>query len=328
MDRKLACLLGVIAVILVFVFYNTSSKLNRMYEEVSGQRNTIASLEHKLDQVSGGLNSITQDIQKTLEEQQKRIAWKKHTTAKYNRDTKTADMRISIALKELEKNGKVLLKTEKGTDVSTIPMSHKEGLEYYADIRVGLEDPVRLSAVCDGNMVREELLFKINLRELLENRIWIGSGGWSTSYSPDSGKTEYQRDFEIINNHNGDESLRIRSCRVEWKADNKIVFTETYDSPDNEIFSDEAQDRIKVILGNGSNGYEFDSEKETNLSLHITMEDYLGLAYEYAECEILSAGDGKDQKPDPVSASSGSTGAFSISEDSDNPENSGFHLVQ
>ncbi|HHV60777.1 MAG TPA: hypothetical protein GXX49_10915 [Clostridiaceae bacterium] len=291
MKKYIVVAAGVVVVILLIFSIMINSRLERIEQALDNQRGYIQSLDNGISQIRNQISSVTDNIRQALEEQQKVVADAYHTTLGYDKSTKIADMRISVTFKEMEKNSEVLLKTVRNSEVSTVPMKAEGGLSYSVDIKAGLDDEISFSAVIDGSVLKEEYLFDLCYKDLLENRINIDSRGWGTSYWQTDKKVEYNSDFGITNKHDGDKSLYMDYCKVVLQADGKTVFSKEWSADNDEIYSDGDYDRIKVQMGGYESPLQFSSEKDTELELIVTVIDNLGLTYEYREKETLFARD-------------------------------------
>ena len=298
-NKKLNIILSGIIIVLLIYSINISSKWNYLQIAINNQSNSINNLSYRMNDINYKLDNMMQNITTTLEEQQKIVADKSYTTLSYQEELEIAKLQMSVTLKQLEKDTKVMLKVENGTSVTTIPMENRGGLVFWVDVDNEIDKAMKYSVVIDGSIMMEEHLFDIDLQGMMANRFRIWTSGTSTGYDYTNERINYSKDYELVNYYNNDISLKVNNYRVKLLANQEVVFDQSYNQQNNTLYEPNNQEQyLKIFIGDNTGSLYFDSKEDIELEFIITVTDDLGLTYEYKEKEYLNTRDytGHDTK--------------------------------
>lgn len=288
MNKKHQSIIIAIVVVAVIFFFRLDAKITNLQYAISNQQSYISRLEQSVWDTNNRVGNITSEIKDTMEKQQKMVLDKSHSILSYGKEQKNALMQIDVTLKELEKESQVFLKVDKGTKVSKILMDNREGLSYTTNLEVGTLDLAKLSVVTEGSLLQEEHLFDIELKKILEGRFRINNQ--SSGYSTNGQGTiiGYSKTFELINLHSNDSALKMKHCHISLKANDQEIYEGYQTAIGNYVGYEEAGEALKINIG-GDYGEEINlnQDKGTSLELILTIDDELGLKYEYKESEYL-----------------------------------------
>jgi hypothetical protein len=247
---------------------------------ISNIENRIGNLEGETSRIT---TSVTSSIKNLLEENASSIKEKSHSVISYDKESKSSDVKMIVKLKEVERNCRIYIKEEKSGVTNTISVESLGGLTYAVNRKYKIDDTAKLSIIIDGSTIREEYLFDINLKKLLQDRITHGGGGISYGYSPAKREINYSQKFIVRNNYENDEALKISSVNTVLVANGELIFKENYNS----FNSNESQkivdnqNGVEEFTIDINNEYTF--KEDTNLKLKVEVTDNLGLTYEYNE---------------------------------------------
>jgi hypothetical protein len=280
MNKKLIYIIGAVAGLSLFFNFTTMRKVNALKNEIMMQNSNAQS---SLNWIQSTMNmmpgNVSNSIKSILDEQASIIYNKSHAIISYNSEEKSSDVKVNVVLKEMEQGAKLYLKEVRNGFTNKVLMDPDGGLSYSANRTYIITEPVNLSIIIEGSVIKEEYLFDFNLKEKLENRIYFTGGGSSMEYANNGKLSSYQQDFSFINNHENDTALKLEKIEAKLEIDGETSFVKELST-----FND-SQQGTEYFNVNVDIPIEFD--KDVDILFTVTAHDRLGLTYEYINSYII-----------------------------------------